>query len=566
MTTLRPYSRTTGSIRMTNPINYPKLRVALALALVGLLSGATLALEPAGPASGQVVDPSWSNTDNLNTGRSYHTATLLQNGKVLVVGGLSLCCPGIFLNSAELYDPVRGTWHRTANLNAHRCYHTATLLPNGEVLVVGGTSEPLSAELYDPETGTWRITGTFHSFGWNHTATLLPNGKVLVAGGRFSNPPNIAELYDPATGTWSSTSSLNTHRAFYTATLLPDGEVLVAGGFDASGSVALNSVELYDPDTGMWRSTGNLITPRGIHTATLLQEGKVLIAGGSDCEDALFFKAFTSGEVYDPVTGTWSSTGNLNTSRAIHTATPLPSGKVLVAGGLTFDFDFDGTRLDSAELFDPATGTWSSAGDLNRGRFGHTATLLLDGRVLVAGGFNSLEDAELYALTAIPCSDSLSPTSQFFDSGGGTGSVDVTAGSECNWTAISQASWISIASGSSSGNGTVTYSVAANSATSPREGTLIVAARAFTVTQAGLQVKITSASVTGKKLFVFGENFDDGAVILLNGEEQRTLNDSQNPKTTLIGKKAGKKVKPGDKLQVRNPNGTQSEEFSFTGM
>jgi len=167
-----------------------------------------------------------------------------------------------------------------------------------------------------------------------------------------------------------------------------------------------------------------------------------------------------------------------------------------------------------------------------------------------------------------PCADWIFPTDSTFEAGGGTSNVDVTAGSECGWTATSYASWISITSGSgaSSGNGAVIYSVQTNTSTLSRTGTLIIAARAFNVTQAGLPVRITSASVTGKKLFVFGENFDDGAVILLNGEEQKTKNDDQNPKTALIGKKAGKKTKPGDKLQVRNPNGTISGEFTFTGI
>src|SRR5262249_1067366 len=134
------------------------------------------------------------------------------------------------------------------------------------------------------------------------------------------------------------------------------------------------------------------------------------------------------------------------------------------------------------------------------------------------------------------------------------------------WTATSYATWVAITSGTSSGNGSVNFSVEANTSTAPRTGTLSIAARAFTVTQAGLAVRITGASVTGKKLVVVGENFDTGAVILLNGGQQLTRNETANPKTTLIGKKAGKMTKPGDKLQVRNPNGSLSPEFTFTGL
>jgi Tol biopolymer transport system component len=168
-------------------------------------------------------------------------------------------------------------------------------------------------------------------------------------------------------------------------------------------------------------------------------------------------------------------------------------------------------------------------------------------------------------LSLTGCADSISPTSQSFEADGGTGSVEVTADSECSWAASSNASWISVTSGSSPGNGSVSYSVAANTGTGSRTAGLIVAGHIVSVTQSGVPVRIISASVEGKRLFVVGENFDPGAVILLNDQEQKTWNDSQNPQTALIGKKAGKKIKSGDKLQVRNPNETISQEFTFTG-
>lgn len=165
----------------------------------------------------------------------------------------------------------------------------------------------------------------------------------------------------------------------------------------------------------------------------------------------------------------------------------------------------------------------------------------------------------------IGCADSISPASQSFDSDGGTGSFEVTASSDCSWTAISYASWVVVTSMNGSGNGSVVYSAAANSSTSSRTAGLIVTGRGINITQSGVPVRIASASVSGKRLFVFGENFDPGAVILLNGEEQKTMSDDQNSKTALIAKKPGKKVKIGDKLHVRNPNGSMSAEFTFTG-
>ena len=168
---------------------------------------------------------------------------------------------------------------------------------------------------------------------------------------------------------------------------------------------------------------------------------------------------------------------------------------------------------------------------------------------------------------AAPCADLLSPAGQSFDTNGGTGFVNVTAASECSWTAVSKANWISVTSVSGgSGSGTVSYSVAPNvsTTTATRIGIIGIAARFLTVTQAGAPVRIAGATVSGKQLFVTGENFDPGAVILRNGEEQKTKNDPQNPQTAVIGRKAGKKLRPGDRLQVRNPNGSLSQEFIFT--
>jgi hypothetical protein len=172
---------------------------------------------------------------------------LLPSGKVLVAAGLS--GPGSLPDaSAELYDPASGTWTATGSLNTARYIHTATLLPNGKVLVAGGQNGDLaSAELYDPASGTWTATGSLNTARYDHTATLLPNGKVLVAGGANSTDTLAsAELYDPTSGTWTATGSLNTAREFHTASLLPNGNVLVAGGLDIFGG-ALASAELYGP-------------------------------------------------------------------------------------------------------------------------------------------------------------------------------------------------------------------------------------------------------------------------------------------------------------------------------
>jgi N-acetylneuraminic acid mutarotase len=365
-------------------------------------------------ALGQVT-PSWVPTGSLNIPRSDHTATLLPNGKVLVVGGRDGNSPPNYLNSSELYDPATRSWSVTGSLNTPRYLHTATLLPNGKVLVAGGitnTTPPdfgitTSAELYDPVTGTWSVTGSLNIARFWYTATLLQNGKVLVAGGGGSRVgDNSAELYDPATGKWNTTGNLIATRYGQTATLLQNGKVLIAGGSD-DGDLAstLASAELYDPVTGTWSVTGNLNASRFSHTATLLPDGKVLAAGGFTIGSSPRPRtSLNSAELYDPANGTWSIAASLNMARDSHTATLLPNGKVLVAAGgyWTGNPPYD-NPLSSAELYDPATGVWSITAGLNTARFGHTATRLQNGQVLIAGGsnysglaFHTLSSAELY--------------------------------------------------------------------------------------------------------------------------------------------------------------------------
>src|SRR6266550_4844245 len=289
-----------------------------------------------------------------------------------------------------------GTWTVTGDLNTARYLHTATLLPNGIVLVAGGLDSNFSvlasAELYDPATGTWTATGSLNTARTSHTATLMSNGTVLIAGGRSIEALASAELYDPATGTWTPTGSLNTARESHTAALLSNGMVLVAGGYDSMTHV-LASAELYDPVSGSWTFTGNLNTARTVKNATFLTNGMVLVAAGSTNSGIL-----ASAELYDPVSGSWTLTGSLNNGRSANTATLLPNGMVLVAGG--DDITFPSPPIASAELYDPETSTWSVTGNLNTARELHSATLLTSGMVLAAGGFDSNFDvsasAELY--------------------------------------------------------------------------------------------------------------------------------------------------------------------------
>ncbi|NDB95354.1 MAG: DUF5011 domain-containing protein [Verrucomicrobia bacterium] len=289
---------------------------------------------------------------------------------------------------AQLAGQNQPTFSQTGSMSTSRYMHTATRLNDGRVLVVGGydgSNYPLaSAEIYNPSTGTWSNTGGLRFARSDHQAVLLSSGKVLVFGGFDSTTEqslSTAELYDPSTGIWTSTGSMSSGRRLFAATTLADGKVLAVGGY--LGSQNLASAEKYDPASGTWSPAGNMLTPRRNHTATTLNNGKVLVVGGGTGSDSTGFQSLSSAEIYNPLNNQWSQTASLTNHRDNHKATLLPDGRVLVAaGGQNNSSNF----LSSAEVYDPAQGVWSSAGSIAVTRQEHAATLLADGRVLVTGG------------------------------------------------------------------------------------------------------------------------------------------------------------------------------------
>jgi N-acetylneuraminic acid mutarotase len=329
--------------------------------------------------------------DNLSTARALHTATLLSNGLVLVAGGVSSREGNSdVLASAELYEPQTGHWHATGSLQTARSRHTATLLHDGRVLVVGGDFGGASAELYDPVTEIFTSTGSLSVQRIGHTATLLPNGQVLVAGGMldYGTPTGLAsaELYDPNTGIWHPAGDLLLGRHDHTATLLGNGQILVAGG-NTYADDQTNSAELFNPTTGVFTSTASLAIGRFLHGTVPLTSGQVLVIAGTAGAASSHFGPLNEAETYDPTAGQWRSVGSLTTPRfGGFTATPYPDGTVFVAGGYGYGTNAF-VAFDSVERYDPSTEQWETVKPLQVPRYNHTATLLEDGSILLVGGY-----------------------------------------------------------------------------------------------------------------------------------------------------------------------------------
>lgn len=331
------------------------------------------------------VGGSWSATGGLGTPRHRFASALLQSGKFLVVGGFD--GTGSRTSTAELYDPSAGTWSSTGSMNLVRAEQpTATRLADGKVLVAGGQGNGAndSAEVYDPFPGTFGTLLNMTALRSGHTATLLHNGKVLLAGGSGGEgrDPALAELFDPTTSSFTATANMGVGRGGHTATPLPSGLVLVVGGRADDNSSSLQTAELYNPSTGAWTNTGSMATGRTRHTATLLNNGKVLVVGGINFQGSpLTGTNPVTAEVYDPSTGTWTGTGDMVTTRYFHSATLLANGQVLIAGGTT-----GVGSTATASIYDPSTGTFATTNPLTTGRYFHGAALLTNGKVLVAAG------------------------------------------------------------------------------------------------------------------------------------------------------------------------------------
>jgi N-acetylneuraminic acid mutarotase len=364
--------------------------------LGGAGADATSAITPTGATEWdyRLLDThSWLMGDAMNYSRAYHAAVLLADGRVLVAGGLggfgaTSAATTNSLNTVEIYDPSTNTWTTKASMAASRIAPTATLLQNGKVLVTGGYSSSTyyaTAELYNPTTNTWSAAGTMTGLVGRarHTATLLGNGKVLVVGGTTNGTASTAtaSLYDPLLNLWTATVLPPTAGRFHhTATLLSNGKVLIAGGVSSS-TTSLNSAELFNPLLNTFAATPNMPAVRQQHSETALATGKVLLTGGVGATTA----SLATTAIYDPTANTWAAGASMASARKGHDAALLSDGTVVAFGGL------DGTTYRTTEeTYNPTSNTWSVVGhDYNNAHAYHSATTLQNGRVLMAGGYTT---------------------------------------------------------------------------------------------------------------------------------------------------------------------------------
>ena len=381
-----------GLVEVRDPAGVPWIRMVARkgwdatgheVAVDPVIEGARVRIAIAEPIEGPVaVDPEWQDARSPITARFSLTATLLPNGTILLAGGRD--DRGMPLASAEIYDPITGSFADAGAMTTTRFQHTATLLPNGKVLFVGGNSTfdkvLQTMELYDPATGVFTATDAMASERTSHTATVLRDGKVFIAGGNDSSKdysmPSF-EVYDPEKEQFSQTGDLAIPRSVHTATLLLDGTVLIAGGWATQEPPAFE--ERYDPSTGDLTPAGALSGTHWLGTATLLPNGQVLVAAGFDQSD----DPSSAAELYRPDSNDFIPIQGMTTARAFTSASLLPDGRVLIAGGEQVPVN-DPSFMGTAEIYDPGTMTFSTqamAGVISK----HTATLLPTGRLFIAG-------------------------------------------------------------------------------------------------------------------------------------------------------------------------------------
>jgi galactose oxidase-like protein/Kelch motif protein len=393
--------------------------VLVAALLMGLAATGTIPVQAkaAGPGG-------WSSAPDLLEGHVAHTATLLEDGRVLIVGGTN--ARGVPTTGSEIFDPKANRWIRAASMRTARAAHTATRLSDGSVLVTGGRTglnsfaiEMLAtAQIYHPNSNSWTEASSMHVPRSTHSATRLHDGRVLVVGGTTLAPGSPlpaaqleqAEVYDPRRDSWSFAGTGLPALSSQAATLMPNGMVLVTGGSTDMG-FATTGAEVFDPATNRWQpSTWPMATPRYGHTASLLPDGRVVLVGGYSIQPEVSGgrgypngELLTTSEIFDLRGNTLVRVGYSTIPRLEHSSTLLRNGLVLVVGS-AYASDAD------SQLFDPRnTADWVSTGR-RMDRYLHTATLLGDGRVLVAGGYGVGSASTAWVYSPVSATTASTPT------------------------------------------------------------------------------------------------------------------------------------------------------------
>lgn len=331
------------------------------------------------------VDPAWVLGTEMVSARSFHQAAVLDDGRLLVVGGQRSLGPG-----AELYDPATESWAAVAGATSQRIFFKAVKLADGSVLAVGGTDTSLlprsaAVDLYDPSVGAFRAIAPLPEGRAGHSLTALPDGRALLVGGFTGGDVTAdAAIFQKQSG-FVPVKALPHPRGHHAAALLPDGRVLVTGGEKCCNPMpfeALATTEIYDPARDLWTAGPKMSSARYDHTVDVLADGRVVVAGGA----SLFFDNGLLGsiELLDAAATKWTLVGSLGSPRVVHASTLLANGKVLFSG--TAGKEFANGTVTLTETFDPAGGTIAAAGDTKEYRTGQTSTVLLDGRVFLAGG------------------------------------------------------------------------------------------------------------------------------------------------------------------------------------
>ncbi len=383
--------------------------------VIGVMSGLAAA-GPLRPEAKAIDASAWTRGPDLLDGHVAHTATLLNDGRVLIAGGTRV--DGVARASSELFDPKANRWTPAPRMIHARAGHAAALLSDGSVLVTGGETglgifpiESLaSAEIYHPTSNSWTAAAAMHVPRRMHSSFRLHDGRVLVVGGTNEAPasplPAVeqvqAEVYDPQRDSWAFAGAGLPPLSGQAATLMPDGVVLVTGGSTDQG-FATTGAELFDPSIHRWQpTTWPMATPRYGHTATLLADGKVLLTGGYSTQPQPsggfaypVSELLTTSEIFDLRGNPGVRMGYSGILRFEHSATLLRNGTVLVVGSAY------ASNADS-QIFDPKnTEQWVSTG-LAMDRYLHTATTLADGRVLIAGGFGIGSPGTAWIFSATP--------------------------------------------------------------------------------------------------------------------------------------------------------------------